>query len=463
MSAKNADSDFVEVREAIEEVESLDGGRWAVGIARREGELTAVLRDASGLDASAPLDNLSSEGLPVCKQWRLIETNFAAWTQSSSDPMVKALGLPAGPANHIVWEFGLRRRTYVVPALALMRALFRPPAQVLVPLFRPQGLDGICTYVDGQVTFNRWWRAAKLQASRPSTIAPLTWMHAFPSARRMASSVYRHAVEGAVGLELPYARCRMRVAGVPDGARFYVTQVWMSSVEALEEPFDFARNVGRVFSFIDRVAPEATAVEHVPAARLPTRNGETCVSDEEWTLLAPVLDTQKGSTKYDRRVMLDGVLEKVCTGRPWRDVEYSVGTYVTASRQYITWRTNGTWTRICEVIRARAASEAQQQVGTKPPERLGPSEPVTGFRPLSDEEWTALRATCLNSFRPRKHSLRATLDLVLEHAMTGKAWGVDFYTRAGLRQAARDKYFLWAKSGVLGKLVATLKELRSVS
>lgn len=455
----------METREAIEEVESPGDGRWAVGIARREGELTAVLRDVSGLDASAPLDSLSSEGLPACKQWRLIETNFAAWAQCSSDPMVRVLGLPAGPANHVVWEFELRRRTYVVPALALMRALFRPPAQVLVPLFRPQGLDGICTYVDGQVTFNRWWRAAKLQASRPSTVAPLTWMHAFPSARRMASSVYRHAVEGALGMELPHARCRMRVAGAPNGARFYVTQVWMSSVEALEEPFDFARSVGRVFSFIDRVEHDATAEEHVPAARLPTRNGETCVSDEEWTQLAPVLDTQKGSTKYDRRVMLDGVLEKVCTGRPWRDVEYSVGTYVTASRQYITWRNNGTWTRICEVIGARASAQLEHERRTKPPTGPGPSEPVCadGFRPLSDEEWAVLKATHLSSFRQRKHDLRETLNLVLERAMTGKVWSVDYYATAGLRQAARDKYFLWAKSGVLDKLVATLKEMRSVS
>jgi transposase len=452
----NADIDIVEAREAIEEVVSPGDGRWAVGIARHDRQLMAVLRDAGGLDSFSPLDKLVVEGLPAGAQSRAIVTNFASWTQCAADSFVRALSLPAGPACHMVWEFGVGRRTFVVPALALMRAMFRPGAQVLVPLFRPQGLEGVCTYVGDNVAFSRRWRNAALQTNLASIVEPLIWMHTFPSARSMAASLYQHALNGEVGLELPRAICRMRMTGVSAGRTFYVTRVVVSSVEPLEAPFEFAERRER-FHFtasVSRASPQKGDQE----TRLPTRNGEASTSDEEWAQLARVLEkASSGAPRYSRRLMLDGILEKVCTGKPWRAVQYRVGDYVTASRQYIRWKSNGVWASVCAVISTRATDDRPALSGRSLPEAAGRQT----YTPLSNDEWKVLEDICPNWDRERKHDLRTCLDLILAHAMADKPWNLDEFTTTGLVRSARQSYFRWRQDGTLEKLVSALNELRS--
>lgn len=457
MPAEPADIDIVEAPEAVEEnVEIPSEGRWAVGTLRRGRDLTLVVRGFDGSDTCVPIAALASEGLPTGLEKRRAETNFEAWREAPAEVYASAFGWPGGDARHKVWTVKATGTTFVVPALALMRAFFRPHPYVLEELFRPQGLDGICTYSGSEVALVRSWPGAKAQAKLASILEPLAWMYSFPSARQMASSVYQHAQAGVIGVDLPRASVRLTATGKSIDAHFYVTRLVVSAVEALEAPFEFAQARHRNFRFkASALERDAQAPSAAPAVdRLPLRNGECRTSDGEWLILQPLLNTAKRARRYDNRLILDGILEKMCTGKGWRDVTYSAGTFVTANRQYISWKNNGTWARICGVLGSRAALGAQPE-----------TPKVHGFVPLSDAEWATLKPIVERPDREsrRVYDLRDVVDTILRRVVTGGPWGVNLYETSGIGYASTQQYARWVKNGMLEKLVTAYTDLRKNS
>lgn len=420
---------------------------------RRGRDLAVVVRGLDGSDTYVPMAALASDGLPTGLEKRRAETNFEAWEEASAEVYASAFGWPSRDARHKVWTVKVAGTTFVIPALALMRAFFRPHAYVLDELFRPQGLDGICTYSGSEVVLVRSWPGAKVQSKLAYILEPLAWMYSFPSARQMASSVYQHAQAGVIGVELPRAAVRLTATGTTIDAHFYVTRLVVSAVEALEAPFEFVQSPQRRFRF------KASALEHdaqVPRAapavdRLPLRNGEFRTSDAEWKILQPLLNTSKRARRYDNRLILDGILEKVCTGKGWREVSYAAGTYVTANRQYISWKSNGTWARICDVLGSRATS------GAKPETRR-----IQAFVPLSDAEWATLKPIVERPDREsrRVYGLRDVVDTILQRVVTGGPWGINLYETSGLGYASTQQYARWVKNGMLEKLVTAYRDLR---
>jgi transposase len=81
------------------------------------------------------------------------------------------------------------------------------------------------------------------------------------------------------------------------------------------------------------------------------------VTDDEWERLAPLLPAmtpRRGGRWRDHRQVLNGILFRVRTGVPWRDLPERYGPWETVYKRFARWQTDGTWARIEAALRTQA-------------------------------------------------------------------------------------------------------------
>jgi transposase len=81
------------------------------------------------------------------------------------------------------------------------------------------------------------------------------------------------------------------------------------------------------------------------------------ITDDEWERLAPVLPTttpRRGGRWRDHRQVLNGILFRVRTGVPWRDLPERYGPWETVYKRFARWQTDGTWARIQASLHTQA-------------------------------------------------------------------------------------------------------------
>jgi transposase len=86
------------------------------------------------------------------------------------------------------------------------------------------------------------------------------------------------------------------------------------------------------------------------------------VTNEQWERVAPLLPPQKGPTgrpAHDHRVILNGILWKVRTGAPWRDLPERYGPGSTVHSRFRRWRLAGVWDRVFAAVRQQADAAGQ--------------------------------------------------------------------------------------------------------
>ncbi|WP_422010923.1 transposase [Roseateles sp.] len=153
--------------------------------------------------------------------------------------------------------------------------------------------------------------------------------------------------------------------------------------------------------------------------------------------------------------MLDGILAKLCTGIPWRDVAYKVGTFSTALRQLASWRRSGKWDTVVRVILARNTDISD----------LGPravfshDDAISSYQPLSDEEWDGLRELGLSHHKNRKYDLRESVDVILQRELAGQPWNHRWYGTP-LEKAAYQLAYSWRSTGRLVQIVEAVRRMR---
>jgi transposase len=70
------------------------------------------------------------------------------------------------------------------------------------------------------------------------------------------------------------------------------------------------------------------------------------LSEAQWERLAPLLPPQKpavGKPAHDHRRILNGILWKLRTGAPWRDLPAWYGPWSTVACRFRRWRLAGVW------------------------------------------------------------------------------------------------------------------------
>jgi transposase len=81
------------------------------------------------------------------------------------------------------------------------------------------------------------------------------------------------------------------------------------------------------------------------------------LTDDEWERLAPLLPAmtpQRGGRWRDHRQVLNGILFRVRSGVPWRDLPERYGPWETVYKRFARWQTDGTWARIEAALRTQA-------------------------------------------------------------------------------------------------------------
>ena len=90
------------------------------------------------------------------------------------------------------------------------------------------------------------------------------------------------------------------------------------------------------------------------------RRGE--ITDRAWERIAPLLPegVQPGGRWRDHRTVVNGILWKLRTGSPWRDLPERYGPWQTCYDRFSRWRADGTWDRL--LAHAQTKSDAVGEV-----------------------------------------------------------------------------------------------------
>lgn len=337
---------------------------WARRIVVSGRKLVAEVETADGRVDLLALKELGSRGTPTARATsrKKMAIQFEDFRPCDGVEYFAHFGrqVPVGmDEHHQVFELVSGTTRYLVPALVLMRALFRPTAWLLPRMFRPSAIEQVCTLKSTGDAFEvedcRRWTEKSDSARLGDCEAALGWMMLNPSARRMADSVHKHAMAGRIALDMPRASVELVLAGVRGASTVLVTEARILSVTPLESPdFPVDEPAGRI-DFVNRTWAEGRNLRESVSADVPLHaDGSHAVTDAEWAAVAPVLEsTRKAKNAYQhcQRAMFDGVLGKLATGKSWRDSPYAVGDWRNAATSYRRWKSRGTFDQAMQALR----------------------------------------------------------------------------------------------------------------
>jgi hypothetical protein len=321
---------------------------WALSIETINSQLTAKFLGNDGSTSLGELALLAQTGIPSveCQQKKLIrDVDFSNWRLTTSTEYVQAFGIdlpPAEKSQHQIFEFDWCDTKFVVPALVLMRALFRPERHLLPTLFGIQGLDH-SVFLDyatnpPEPIIHAHWGKNRFRCATAGIKAGLTWLTCFPSAGQMTDSIHQHALSGTIGLNLPSAKISGAVYGKKIDKTYFVSTMNVSAVTPTEAPYAFASEHPR------QVQLMPSGKVFVSPVKVPSKpEGSIELDDTEWVAIQPILleGLQLNRLKLDQRFLFDNILQKIHTNTGWKKIECKVGKWSNTQRAYEIWRKNG--------------------------------------------------------------------------------------------------------------------------
>lgn len=81
------------------------------------------------------------------------------------------------------------------------------------------------------------------------------------------------------------------------------------------------------------------------------------LTDEQWERLRALLPPQRAATgrpAHDHRTIVNGVLWRLATGVPWRDLPERYGPWQTVYARFRRWQQAGVWERALTTLQAEA-------------------------------------------------------------------------------------------------------------
>lgn len=335
---------------------------WIEGIGRNaEGFVLETIAPQKGR-ATQHLKNLAEpQELGRAQRCRLT-TDCASWSRETGAIFWKPLDVEhhRPKDGHTVFRFADDGKYYLVPASVFIAAVMRPIQQIQHYLFKPQGLELFSTPINDSVlpSVGLLFSTSKIfgYPNQPSNglLANYSWLHCFPSAYGMWSSVYLAACQGKLDVALPKARLTLTLHSVKAGNCRLVTRMLVTKLDALEAPYPFAAH--HTPHILMHESSELNWRElHRPQSLIPPHPDQTwLLSDDEWQAIEPLF-AGRAQTKYALRDILDLILVKLGTGRAWKKLDYGFLNFSIVQATYQRLTKRGTWQIIAGMLMALRA------------------------------------------------------------------------------------------------------------
>lgn len=80
------------------------------------------------------------------------------------------------------------------------------------------------------------------------------------------------------------------------------------------------------------------------------------LTDAAWEQIEPVLPAngRRGRPWTDHRRVINGILWKLRTGAPWRDLPERYGPWQTCHSRFVRWQQDGTWDRLLSHVQTKS-------------------------------------------------------------------------------------------------------------
>lgn len=87
----------------------------------------------------------------------------------------------------------------------------------------------------------------------------------------------------------------------------------------------------------------------------------TDLSERQWRQLQPYLPSNphRGHAYVEHRRVLNGIIWRLKTGAPWRDIPERYGPWQTCYDRFVRWSRNGTWQQVLSLLQAKADANGQ--------------------------------------------------------------------------------------------------------
>ena len=85
------------------------------------------------------------------------------------------------------------------------------------------------------------------------------------------------------------------------------------------------------------------------------------LTDQAWAVIAPQLPVngRRGKQWNDHRLMVNGILWKLRTGAPWRDLPERYGPWQSVYDRFVRWQQDGTWDRLLAHVQTKADARGE--------------------------------------------------------------------------------------------------------
>jgi hypothetical protein len=322
-----------------------------IGVSNSQRKLVQVVTD-QGTVEEIPMPQFRKRGVPEgtfraqsfisdFQDWRLLNPEEA-------DSYPKAFGLHTNMDNHEVFEFPKDDYRYRVPALVIIRAVLKNKASLMDAMFTPQGLESAITPIFEEDRLSSYWIPEKSKSTINSEF--LYWLYAWPSARRMFHSIFKRALAGRIGIELPIGTIQMCPKFVAEHrlskVRF-VTDINIIMLKTNEPSLGFSDYQCSTITF-HHGTTGCTSVELFVGEIPMAPDGRITLNDAEWDELRQTIVWS--NYEHEPRLLLDGILNKLARKEPWRKCPYPTGTWSNASNLYQVLIKSREWQKVMAVL-----------------------------------------------------------------------------------------------------------------
>jgi len=331
-------------------------------------KLAVEMLERDGGTYLAGLDELYRDGLHKTgkRQPGTLRVSFCDFREVPSAEYERNVGITScHGSQHQVFELNYQGTRILIPALALMRGLFRPKSLLLARMFAPHALERFCLWYeqDGRsevlVEPKGWRHSAEARHGNWKDV--VRWMFSHESARRMADSVHRNAMAGRLALDLPQAKVDIILTGMDVIGVICVTSVRFASLtplEAPQQPF----NLQVPIHFFDKELLAHKASTPCIALDIPIGPAGLEVTEKEWSALKPILvkTRREALLTHCPRGIFNDVLNKLSSGTSWRSAQLQASDWRLAATTYRSWRVSGAFDKALAVL---TASREQARCG----------------------------------------------------------------------------------------------------